>query len=98
MRKWLIWMVLWGRGDGPCGAAGSEEAPPAGEGRAACFPDADGDGQGGSGRAGARGAWRWVANDLDCDDEHAEVHAFAPDPEGDFVDQDCDGCDGVCPD
>ena len=30
----------------------------------------------------------------DCDEEDAERHVGAPDPEGDGKDQDCDGVDG----
>lgn len=48
-----------------------------------CF-DGDGDG--------------YCVSDGDCDDSDFDIRPFAPDPEGDGVDQNCDGVDGEAAD
>lgn len=32
---------------------------------------------------------------VDCDDNDADIHPDADDPEGDGIDQNCDGVDGI---
>jgi hypothetical protein len=39
----------------------------------------------------------WTGCGGDCDDSDSTIHPGAPDLKGDGIDQDCDGCDGVCP-
>jgi hypothetical protein len=59
------------------------------------YADADGDGYGNAGQrldtclANAPAAF--VANDLDCDDNHAQVNPGQPELPGDGLDNDCDG-------
>jgi hypothetical protein len=36
--------------------------------------------------------------EYDCLETDSSVHAFATDPVGDMIDQNCDGTDGVAPD
>lgn len=62
-------------------------------------PDLDSDGYTGPGTVSEcfpPSGYASKSDEPDCDDGDPEVWPGAPDPSGDGVDQDCDGCDGRC--
>jgi uncharacterized protein (TIGR03382 family) len=78
--------------DNDCDQAVDEDVVPT------WYPDADGDGYGAEGEPGVTGCDppEGTADQTgDCDDADPAVNPGADDPEGDGVDQNCDGADGV---